>query len=217
MRKSEDFGGDNHIYMYYDSLDLFTLLIRVEDITPYLKEEKLIFLFGKEDLKQNYPLDFKKLYGIDYENMKPQPIRIDEIKRMVLNYSMGACTGNFFLSGVLDFHKDLLKIKDFGLSAFAYLYIACLKGRTVAESVEEINKQVRENYILRTEIFYLFPFRQGGNPPEDANRFFAALNSLFDANYRPTKMEWFKACFLAYSMAEGRQFNGRIAPMIDNM
>lgn len=63
------------IYMYYDSLDLFTLLIRVEDITPYLKEEKLIFLFGKEDLKQNYPLDFKKLYGIDYENMKPQPIR----------------------------------------------------------------------------------------------------------------------------------------------
>ena len=43
VRASEDFGGDNHIYMYYDSREIFEVFLQAVDITPYLPSEKFIF------------------------------------------------------------------------------------------------------------------------------------------------------------------------------
>lgn len=59
VRRSEDYGDDNHIYMFYRDMYEFLCFICTENIVPYLFDEKIIFLFTKED-REGYPIDFKR-------------------------------------------------------------------------------------------------------------------------------------------------------------
>lgn len=217
VRASEDFGGDNHIYMYYDNMDSFCLLLQVVDIVPYLQDEKIVFLVGEEELKRHYPLDFKK-FGISYDSMEPRPIRIDEIKRIVWNGFMHTYSGFLFFSGVLDNHKNLLTIKSLGLSGFAYLYREFLMDKNILEGISNL-EHTQDNYVKRIfeRIFPLHYCSQDSSldvRKKELQSFFSILGSFFKEDYCPTKLEWLKGIYLAYALLMGRNLNQRIAPAI---
>ena len=81
VRASEDYAGDNHIYLMYSSREILERLMLACDMSPVLAQQKFVFLIGQKNWKR-YPINFKKRFGIDYSKMKPQPIRIEEIKRV---------------------------------------------------------------------------------------------------------------------------------------
>ena len=66
-------------------------------------------MIGEEDLNKNYPLDFKNLYGIDYSEYEPQPLRIEELNRLYVYMQLGGCYGNVFCEGILDGHKNIIQ------------------------------------------------------------------------------------------------------------
>jgi len=85
VRRSEDFAGDNHIYLIYTSLEPLERLMLACDLEPILQQQKFVFLVGEKNWGK-YPINFRKKFGIDYSKMKPTPIRIDEIKRICFWY-----------------------------------------------------------------------------------------------------------------------------------
>lgn len=214
VRRSEDYGGDNHVYFYYESFDEFLLLLQVEDITPYLKDNKVIFLFEEEI--EDYPIDFKKEYGIDYSKNPPKPIRLEEINRIFLHLGGPGPVGFQIWSGIFDFHKNLLTIKSFGLYGITYLYEKLLKNKTVDEVYEALMDN--ENKSIYCELSALFdPWNHSHRvnaPAPSVDKFFEELGKIFPKDYKPAKEEWYKGMFLAYSLSFGRKLNQRIAPAI---
>lgn len=99
IRKSEDFGGDNHIYLTYDNEDWFSILLQWFDISTLLQDKKFVFLVG-ENAKEQYPINFKEQFEIEYREEDKKPIQIEEIKRICYWYKM-YYTGSFFACGVL--------------------------------------------------------------------------------------------------------------------
>lgn len=81
VRLSDDFAGDNHIYLLYSSLEPLIRLLLTCSLAPLLEQKKFVFLIGEKNWRR-YPINFKKRFGIDYSKMKPSPIRIEEIKRV---------------------------------------------------------------------------------------------------------------------------------------
>lgn len=100
VRRSEDYGGDNHIYLYYSSADCFGEVLLSFDIRPLLKDEKFVFLLG-EKYKKYYPINFKKRFNLDYKSMSPQPVRLDELKRICFWYKH-AYSGTTLCTGVIN-------------------------------------------------------------------------------------------------------------------
>lgn len=215
VRASEDFGADNHIYMYYDSKEEFYRLLQAVDITTYLAGKKIVFLIGAEELDKHYPLDFKYEYGIWYEAMGSKPVRVDEIQRLVLRISK-YYSGNIFCSGILDWHKNLMTIKGFGLTGISYLYDKLLKGHSIAEVYDLL--QDNESTYISGEFSALFA--PWGRTPGDFitvpsfDNFFDELKKLFPEDYHPQQDEWLKGMFIAYSVAMGKNLNQRIAPAL---
>lgn len=215
VRASEDFGGDNHIYLHYDSWKKFYFLLQIADITPYLKDEKYIFLIGGDI--NLYPIDFKKCYGIDYEEYIPKPWKIEDIKRLIVHTNPQGFCGHEFFSGVTDGHENLLTVRGFGgFAGFPYIYSKILKGMTVNEACEQLKRNVDPNVFA--EFHYVF--RKYRNKMTFCvptfEQFFIELDKLFPIDYRPSYVEWFKAFFLAYNNAyRGESMNReRIAPAI---
>lgn len=211
IRSSDDYGGDNHIYLYYEDELNFDLLLCVEDITAYLDCKKLIFMFdGDLDC---YPMDFKKKYSVDYSNTC-KPIAVNEIHRLFCNLSYIPCGGNTFFMGVLDWHPNVLSIKGFGLSDFVFIYDEILMGKTVKE-VQSILKCDSSSKACKSflQIFNEKLFDKKINVP-NIDVFFEHLHSLFLSEYKPNRSEWLKGIFLAYSLALGRKFSDRIVPAI---
>lgn len=85
VRASEDYAGDNHIYLVYHTLEPLERLMLSCDLESVLRQKKFVFLIGEEN-KKRYPLDFKKEFQIDYTSMVPAPVRVEEIKRVCLWY-----------------------------------------------------------------------------------------------------------------------------------
>jgi len=63
VRKSEYIGRENHIYLHYSDWGTFCSYLQCLNLRPLLKDEKLVFLIGSE--VEQYPIDFKKRFGID--------------------------------------------------------------------------------------------------------------------------------------------------------
>jgi hypothetical protein len=81
VRLSEDFAGDNHIYLYYKDTDVFYSLMQCIDWESFLKTKQFVFLIGQASVSL-YPLDFKINFNIDYAAMIPKPLQLREIKRL---------------------------------------------------------------------------------------------------------------------------------------
>lgn len=126
VRRSEDVAMDNHIYLLYNTWEPLQRVMQVGDLFPILEHEKFVFLVGVNTHWQ-YPVDFKGTFGIDYEAMEPQMLRIEEINQICIFGSTNSHCGNAMIDSLLDWHPNLLTIKEFGLSAFPSFYESCLK------------------------------------------------------------------------------------------
>lgn len=219
VRRSEDYGGDNHIYLYYDSFDKFCAILQTMDVTKYLTEEKLVFIVGQAQLDLYYPLDFKTMFGIDYDQMETRPLRLEEINRICMFYPVTLATGISFFREIMDYHPALLTAENaqsqfIDFQSFPLLYEILLKNRNplqvlhllrlsspcIWEQVERISdkdhRATIENFIRNRK---------------DLFKRMAALLKKAD---RPSKALWFKAYFVAYAYEAKREFKERIAPVI---
>lgn len=99
VRASEDFAGDNHVYLYYERAEDLAVMMSAADLAPLLEQNKFVFLIGEQN-KARYPINFKKQFGIDYKSMKAQPLRVEELNRICFWYKH-AHSGTVFSLGVL--------------------------------------------------------------------------------------------------------------------
>lgn len=96
VRRSEDVAMDNHIYLLYSSWEPLQRVMQVGDLSPVLKYKKFVFLEGEHQYR--YPVDFKTEFGIDYDSMEPQKLRIDEMKRICYWWKRGYSGSSFSLN-----------------------------------------------------------------------------------------------------------------------
>lgn len=217
VRKSEYYGGDNHIYLWYKTIYDLAELLCLYDMQDVLKEEKVFFLIGEKSLLDNYPFDFKNKAGIDYDSLEASPYRINEIKRVVIDNPTGDYSGNVFMAGILDAHPNLLTMKGFGGSGFAYIYNNAFKDRDIAEAKEYVELSF-SSYLLR-EFYEMFLFHKWLDddsiiyPVPDWEDFWGILENKF-RGYSMTPGNWIRAFFLAYDEALWGCRNSRIAPAI---
>lgn len=106
VRRSEDIGRENHVYLHYSNWDMFCAYLQVLNIRPLLDEKKLVFLIEGE--KEQYPIDFKDRFGIDYSTFPVRPIRVREVTRMIWNMQLSSHNGGNFFNEIFDGHPNLL-------------------------------------------------------------------------------------------------------------
>lgn len=106
VRPSEDIGRENHLYLHYESWEVFCAHLQVLNVRNLLKEKKIVFLFG-EDISR-YPIDFKELYGIDYSRYPVKPITHKDIHRLIWHTQLSSDNGGDFFNEVFDSHPNLL-------------------------------------------------------------------------------------------------------------
>lgn len=218
VRRSEDYGGDNHVYLYYETLEEFCGHLQAMDIQDYLKDEKFVFLFGKKQLEAYYPLNFEKLYGIHYDSMEPQPVRVEEIQRLCIATNVIGAVGFSFFNQVTDGNPYLL---TFYLNTlFPHLYEGLFKNRNPRNILKILKDKTLfckiENQI-RTEMISV----------DDINRFVEFLEKdqdlhilqttaeILEKYEKPTKAVWLKGFYLSwYKLMCPRANNLRFAPVL---
>jgi len=121
VRASEDVAMDNHIYLHYANEQKFLEMLCQCDLKPLLKQRKFVFLIGEQN-KSIYPINFKKRYNIDYESMPFKPLRVNELKRIVIYNGLPA-SGQDFLFQICAVNKNILPI----LVPTPFLYLPKLK------------------------------------------------------------------------------------------
>ncbi len=110
VRKSEWTGRDNHIYLHYTDWEVFCSFLQCLSLKKLLREEKFVFLFGREI--EQYPIvrDFKERFGVDYSLYQPRPIQIEEINRLIWHAQLSSHNGGDFFNEVLAGHPNLLAL-----------------------------------------------------------------------------------------------------------
>lgn len=209
VRRSEDYGADNHVYMLYHDINSFICFLCVEDIVPYLKDEKFIFLFGNVD-QESYPIDFTSEYGINYQTCNCKPVQVEEICRLIVQWQSPGYSGGTFLAQVCDFHPNLLTVPGTAMSEFDFMYKDVLKGKNVLTAFNSLMSH-SASYIQK-EVRQLFNEHGKGRPSMKA--VFDIIASFYEPDYVPSRKEWFVSIYLAYAMALRRNLNHRIVPAI---
>ena len=106
VRKSEWVGRENHIYLHYTNWAQFCAYLQCLDFSSLLKEEKLVILL-EEEIDQ-YPIDFKARFGIDYSQFPIKPVGIREVNRLIWHTQLSAHNGGDFFNEILYGHPNLL-------------------------------------------------------------------------------------------------------------
>lgn len=210
VRRSEDYGDDNHIYMCYHDINCFIVFCCLEDITLYLMGDKFVFIFGDGDKKKFYPINWREEYGIDYKESASRTIRVDEIKRLIVQWQSPGYSGGTFLAQVCDYHPNMLTVPELAMSEFDYLYNDILKGKDVLSAFVAL--QSNKDVHIEKQLKQLFNEKAKDRP--SMKSVFNVINSLFYDGYVPKRKEWFVAIYLAYAIALKRDLNKRITPAI---
>ena len=106
VRRSEDIGRENHIYLHYTNWEQFCSYLQVLNLKPLLKQKKIVFLIGDEI--EQYPLDFKERFHIDYSQYPLRPVGIREVTRLIWHAQLLAHYGGDFFNEIMDAHPNLL-------------------------------------------------------------------------------------------------------------
>ena len=106
VRKSEYVGRENHVYLHYTDWSVFCAYLQVLNVRPLLKDQKLVFLIGEEI--EQYPIDFKERFGIDYSQCPIRPVGIREINRLIWHTQLSTHNGGDFFNEIFDAHPNLL-------------------------------------------------------------------------------------------------------------
>lgn len=106
VRRSEDAGRENHLYLHYTSWEDFCAWLQVLNMKPLLEQKKPVFLIGEEIAQ--YPIDFKERFHIDYEKFEVKPVGIREVTRMIWHTQLSTHNGGDFFNEIFDAHPNLL-------------------------------------------------------------------------------------------------------------
>ena len=106
VRKSEWVGRENHIYLHYTNWNQFCGYLPCLDFVSLLKEKKFVFLV-EEEIDQ-YPIDFKARFGIDYSQYPVKPIGIREVNRLIWHTQLSSHNGGDFFNEIFYDHPNLL-------------------------------------------------------------------------------------------------------------
>lgn len=205
VRRSEDFAGDNHIYLCYENKDALSLLLYYVDLTELCKDRKFVFLTEEE--RGLYPLDFKERFGIDYSGMKPQRLRVEEMQRICFWYKRGY-SGTLFGLNLLGHNRHI--IMRYGADLFYESYV---KGYPFFQTnlPEQVMKDTARVYTLQglKALVHHPEFQWGVSDLEDFIQWLEAssINSF-------TLPALFRAYFIYKFYRDSPQMNPRIVPVI---
>lgn len=198
MRRSEDYGGDNHIYLYYDSFDTFCLYLQLLDLENLLRDEKFVFLFGQDQREQYYPLNFQREFGMDDDLPAKKTIRVEEVKKIILCVDTLSDAEDARLNRIMSDHPALAAIPGFDYSWFSRIYGEHVEGKDAVTVVDDLRGLSEFDLIGRG----------------DQDQFFHILLESLKHISMPTKGDWFKGIHIAYSMVKHGGTCGRIVPVI---
>ncbi len=116
VRKSEYVGRENHVYLHYKDWETFCSWLQVLNMNPLLEEQKLVFLIGDE--MEQYPIDFKERFGIDYSQYPVKPVGIREVHRMIWHTQLSTHNGGDFFNEIFDAHPNLLAMPSIMFSNY---------------------------------------------------------------------------------------------------
>ena len=108
VRRSEDVGRENHIYLHYTDWAVFCSYLQCLSLRKVLESRKLVFLI--EDEVEQYPIDFKERFGIDYSLFPVKPVGIREVHRLIWHSQLATHNGGDFFNEVFDNHPNLLAL-----------------------------------------------------------------------------------------------------------
>ena len=142
VRRSEDIGRDNHIYLHYTNWGVFCSYLQVLNLKPLLKQKKIVFLIGDEI--EQYPIDFKERFHIDYSQYPLRPVGIQEITRLIWHAQLLAHNGGDFFNEIMDAHPNLLFISSVFFDKFEEAVGDLRRLLGVVHSAEELIRSVPE-------------------------------------------------------------------------
>lgn len=129
VRKSEWVARENHIYLHYTKWEIFCAYLQCLEWGDLLRDQKIVFLMEEE--VQEYPIDFKQRFGIDYSKYPLRPIHIREINRLIWHTQLAAHNGGDFFNEIFHAHPNLLTLESAMFDIFPEIY-------------ESFRKQIRD-------------------------------------------------------------------------
>ena len=212
VRKSEDIAMDNHIYLFYDSFFSLSKLFLTMDCSNLLEEQKFVFIVGKEN--KTYPIDFYKVFGIDYSCYEKTRLKVDDIKRIIFGWKITNASGTSFLADILDFHPNLLTIPDVLMSYYPKFYKENLNGKSVSEAISFL-KNISDDDERKSFIMTILDHKNKEFSGEiSSEKFLLSLENCLQEKKYPTAKEWLIGIYLAYSECHNREFYNRIIPAV---
>ena len=206
VRASEDYAGDNHIYLFYNTIEPLERLMLVCDLEPVLRQKKFVFLVGEEN-NGRYPVNFKKEFQIDYAAMNPAPIRIEEVKRMCFWYKH-AHSGTGLSMAVLGLLTEVQALSGHDFNTYSKIdgkqIFASMKFQNAIVNYDTVYTAKQLSEMLQSEKYEL--------AVEDFEGFVNWLYQHRPAPYAYTVKELF--CGYCLFQYEKRNLNPRIAPML---
>jgi len=134
VRRSEWVARENHIYLHYSDWQVFCSWLQVLNVRPLTESEKVVFLI--EDEIEQYPIDFKERFGIDYSQYSIKPLGIREVTRMIWHTQLSTHNGGDFFNEVFDNHPNLIVLPSLMMSE-------------VLETAEKVRKVLEGSVSLR--------------------------------------------------------------------
>jgi len=114
VRRSEDVARENHIYLHYTDWGVFCSNLQCLTLRPLLESKKPVFLI--DDEIEQYPIDFKERFGIDYSQYSVKPIGIREINKLIWHTQLSTHNGGDFFNEVFDAHPNLVCLPSIMMS-----------------------------------------------------------------------------------------------------
>jgi hypothetical protein len=158
VRKSEWVARENHIYLHYTSWPVFCAYLQVLDLQALLKDKKIVFLI--EDEIEQYPIDFKERFGIDYSQYEVKSIGIREINKLIWHTQLSSHNGGDFFNEIFDDHPNLLVMPTIIFDNIMAIIDGYKKGLKCAKTIQQVNQLFDWNNSLPVELFNL------GNPTD---------------------------------------------------
>ena len=144
LRRSEDVGRDNHVYLHYTEWEVFCSYLQVWNLNSILKAEKIVFLFGGE--LSLYPLDFKTRFGIDYSQFPVRPVGIREVNKLIWHTQLSAHNGGDFFNEIFDDHPNLLFLTSILFSGMKDEVDALREALRVTRNLKDLQEKLLDHW-----------------------------------------------------------------------
>ena len=188
VRRSEDIGRENHIYLHYTNWAEFCAHLQCWNLREILESQKIVFLMEEE--KSRYPIDFKAEFGKDYSQYPLKPVSFTEINRLIWHTQLASHNGGDFFNEIFDAHPNLIIVPSI-----------------IMDSIQKVFDEIEE--AARADQ----PLTLSGSTPEQKK-----MAQVFNAELKQKKNRTAKNLFIAYflTLADLTTLdqNARIAPAI---